>query len=70
MHVVNPLSRKSLGRDGFALVVARDMSRPFEPGETIADEERSYTIVGIEAAEEPREVQRLVKLVPLAIEDR
>ena len=64
MRVVAPLSRKKLGRDGFLLVVARNLAQPFAQGETIADRDFRYTVVSIEAAEGPREVQLLVRLVP------
>ncbi len=63
MHLVTPLSRKPLGRQGFVLVVARDLADPFAPGQMIADAEHRYTIVSVEAADDPREVQLLVKTV-------
>ena len=63
MHLVTPLSRKPLGRQGFVLVVARDLADPFAPGKMISDGENIYTIVSVEAADDPREVQLLVKTV-------
>lgn len=64
MRIVDPLSRKKLGRDGFVLVVARNLAQPIEVGESIADAEHRYTVVDIEAAEAPREVQLVVRLMP------
>ena len=63
MRVATPLSRKPLGREGFVLVVARDLADPFAPGQAVADAEHRYTVVSVEAGDGPREVQLLVKVV-------
>ncbi len=63
MRIVSPLSRKTLSRQGFVLVVARDLANPFAPGEVVADAEHRYTVVSVEAGDGPREVQLLVKLL-------
>lgn len=63
MRVVTPVSRKPLSRQGYVLVVPRNLAEPFSPGEIIADTQHRYTVVSVEAAEGPREVQLLVKVV-------
>ena len=63
MRVVTPISRKPLSRQGFVLIVPRNLAEPFSPGEIVAVAEQRYTIVSVEAGEGPREVQLLVKVV-------
>lgn len=63
MRVVTPLSRKPLSREGFVFVVARNLADPYEPGQIIADADHRYTVVSVEAGEDPREVQLIVKTV-------
>ena len=62
MRVVTLLSRKPRGGQGFVLVNERNLADPFAPGQVIADTSIATPWSAWWRAEDPEEVQLLVKI--------